>query len=403
MKAPPKNFRADPYNYHQELVLPIESLTNLGLGIARDNGWVVLVPYVLPGETVRLRIYRNHKNYSEADLVKVEETVPERVEPRCALFGECGGCQYQHLSYEGQLKWKQQHVQETFKRLAGLEVEVAPTRPSPKTYGYRSKLTPHFQKGPNGIEKIGFLQQGRRRALVDVDHCPIATEAINELLPKAKQDLRQNWKGKRGGTLLLRHVMEGVVTNPEEVVTEKVGTKTFQFKAGEFFQNNPFLLPEMVAYVAEEATGDGSTNLVDAYCGSGLFSISASEWFDKCIGVEINPEASRWARANASINRLANCEYILGSASEVFAEVPFAGKDCSLVIDPPRKGCDAEFLQQTLAFGANRIIYVSCDPATQARDVKCLLEGGYQVAKLQPFDLFPQTRHVESIATLRHT
>lgn len=401
MNEAPKNFRPEPYAYHQELTLRVEGLTNLGLGVARDDGWVVLTPFVLPDETVRLRIYRNHKNYSEADLIEVLSPAPDRVKPPCPLFGNCGGCQYQHFSYEGQLVWKRRHVEEAFARLAGVEAKVLPVWPSPQRFGYRSKLTPHFQKGPEGIGEVGFLMQGRRRTIVDVESCPIATDAINERLPEARAELRRTWKGKRGGTLLLREVIEGVVSDPEEVVSERVGSRTFQFKAGEFFQNNPFLLPEMVAYVTGEAAADEVRHLVDAYCGSGLFAVSASHLFERCIGVEISGEAANWARANAAINRLDNCEFILGSAEEVFAEVPFAGATSALVIDPPRKGCDAAFLDQTIAFGPRRIVYVSCDPATQARDVEALLKGGYQLDKVQPFDLFPQTRHVESIATLK--
>ncbi|MBG28692.1 MAG: SAM-dependent methyltransferase [Opitutae bacterium] len=400
MAEAPKNFRPDPYPYHQELTLKIEGLTNLGFGVGRDNGWVILIPFTLPEETVRLRIYRNHKNYSEADLIEVLEAAPDRVEPLCPLFGDCGGCQYQHLSYEKQLSWKRQHVQDAFARLAGLETEIQPTWPSPQTYGYRAKLTPHFKKSPEGIDPIGFLRYGRRHSIVGVDQCPIATDDINQRLPTAKEELRKKWKGKRGGTLLLRQVVEGIVTDPDEVVTEKVGSQIFQFKAGEFFQNNPFLLPEMVTYVADEASGGGAEYLVDAYCGSGLFAISASHLFKQCTGIEISAQAAQWARANAAINRLENCEFILGSASEVFSEVPFSGDSSALVIDPPRKGCDRAFLEQALAFGPKRIIYVSCDPATQARDVEILLGGGYRVESIQPFDLFPQTRHVETVATL---
>ena len=400
MSETPKNFNPEPYAYHNELTLLVEGLTNLGLGVARDEGWVVLAPYVLPGETVRLRIYRNHKNYSLADLMEILEPSPERVNPMCPLFGTCGGCQYQHLSYKSQLAWKRQHVADAFSRLAKLNTEIQPVRPSPKPYGYRSKLTPHFQKGPDGIGPIGFLKQGRGRALVDVEHCPIATDAINQRLPEAREELRRSWKGKRGGTLFLREVIEGVVTDPEEIVSERVGSRTYQFKAGEFFQNNPFLLPEIANYVCEEASGVGIRHLVDAYCGSGLFAVSASERFEQCVGVEISASSASWARANAAINRLENCEFIVGSASEVFADVPFSGGTAALVIDPPRKGCDGDFLDQTIAFSPSRIVYVSCDPATQARDIEILLSNGYQIEKVQPFDLFPQTRHVESVATL---
>lgn len=131
MPRPPKKFNPDPFEYHQELEVKIESLTNLGQGVARVNDWVVFVPYSLPGETVRARIYRNAANYSDADLIEVLEPSSDRVEPKCSLFGECGGCQYQNFAYPAQLEWKQQQVSELLQRMAGIEVPVEPVHPSP--------------------------------------------------------------------------------------------------------------------------------------------------------------------------------------------------------------------------------------------------------------------------------
>ena len=400
MMQAPKNFRPEPYEYHEELTLRVEDLTNLGRGIARDGDWVVQVAHVLPGETIKARVYRNHKSYSVADCIEVLESSPERVEPVCPLYSDCGGCQYQHVSYKAQLEWKQRHVKESMNRIGGVDIEVLPVFPSPKPYGYRSKLTPHFQKDKDGeIGAIGFLRQGSRRAILDVPQCPIATEGINAALTEARQNLRSTWKRKKGGTLLLRDTQEGVTTDSQAIVSETVNDLVFQFKAGEFFQNNSFLLPEMVSHVVSEAEGEGLECLVDAYCGGGLFALSAAKRFARVMGVEISRDGFDWARANAVVNRIENCEFLLGNASEIFAEVNISGESCSLVVDPPRKGCGDDFLRQALAFGPARIIYVSCDPSTQARDSQYLIEGGYAIVKAQPFDLFPQTRHVENVLT----
>ena len=146
MQASPKGFLDQPYPYHHELVLEIENVTNLGYGIARDDGWVIQVAFTLPGERVRARIFRNHNNYSEADCLEVLSPSPDRVEPKCELFGICGGCQYQTVRYETQLSWKRKQVEESFARIGGIEVPVEPVEPSPKTFGYRSKLTPHYER-----------------------------------------------------------------------------------------------------------------------------------------------------------------------------------------------------------------------------------------------------------------
>jgi 23S rRNA (uracil1939-C5)-methyltransferase/tRNA (uracil-5-)-methyltransferase len=403
MNNTPKGFTPHPYPYHHLLDLEIESITNLGLGIGRDNGWVVQVPYVLPGERIKARIYRNHKNYSSADCISIVKASSNRVEPSCDLFGECGGCQYQHMEYAAQLEWKQKQVEDSFARIGGIEFTVNQPIPSPQKYGYRSKLTPHFEKPhPAHSFKVGFLKQGTRRVLVDIDQCPIATPAINQAMLPAKQRLQDRLHGlKKGGTLLFRDTNQSISTDPNEFVQERVGNLTFQFRAGEFFQNNPFILTDLVNYVIQQSQPQESSFLIDAYCGSGLFGISAASYFKKVIGIEISREGFLGAQANAELNRITNTEFILGDASSIFDTIDSTFRPCTLLVDPPRKGCDQNFLSQALAFSPNYIVYISCDPATQARDAKILMDGGYSILDIQPFDLFPQTRHIESVMTLQ--
>lgn len=400
----PKNFVAEPFNYHQEIELCIESLSNLGMGIGRVDGWVVMVPFVIPGERVRARIFRNFQNYSDADLVEVLEASPDRVEPQCPLFTRCGGCQYQHISYARQLREKTGQVEDLLKKLGGIEHPVELAHGSPETYHYRSKITPHYNRPErDGSQPIGFLQYGRRNQIIDVELCPIATKAINEALPEARAEARRaggKKRRQRGGTLLMRDVLEGVVNDPQEIVSERVGSLTFQFKAGEFFQNNPFILPEMVAHVAREASAEGARYLVDAYCGVGLFALSTAKSFESVAGVEISEPAVRWAQANCKISGIHNVRFVIGKAEAIFNGLKFPADETAVVIDPPRKGCDASFREQLMAFRPQRLVYVSCDPATQARDLKEFIEGGYQITRVQPFDLFPHTRHIENVVSL---
>lgn len=400
----PKNFIAKPFEYHQELELKIESLTNLGMGVGRVDGWVVMVPFVIPGERVKVRIFRNFDNYSDADLVEVLEVSPDRIDAQCPLYQTCGGCQYQHMTYERQLAEKTKHVEELMVKLGGIEHPVEMAHGSPRVYGYRSKITPHYNRPDReGSQPIGFLRHGRRNQIVDVQHCPIATDAINEALPEAREEAKRaggKKRRQRGGTLLMRDVLEGVVSDPQEIVSERVGEVTFQFKAGEFFQNNPFILPEMVEHVASEASLEGANYLVDAYCGVGLFALSTAKNFESVAGVEISEPAVRWAQANAKISGVKNARFVIGKAEAIFNGLKFPGDETAVVIDPPRKGCDASFRDQLMAFRPQRIVYVSCDPATQARDLKEFVAGGYTITRIAPFDLFPHTRHIENVVSL---
>lgn len=404
VRRPPRKFHPHPFSWHQEIELEITALTNMAQGLGRIDGWVVMVPFALPGEMIRARVFRNDKNFSEADLVSVLRSSPQRVVPRCPLFGTCGGCQYQHLSYQAQLEWKRRQVEELLRHMVRVEFAVAPVVPSPREYAYRSKITPHFDVTREGaVEEIGFLRAGRRRELVDVPRCEIATDAINAVLERERAAIRsRTWK--RGATLLLRDVSTSdvsyVVTDAAAAALTTVGGLTFEFLAGDFFQNNPFILESFVNCAVQQAKQGGARYLVDAYCGSGLFSLFGAREFEMVTGVEISGSAVERARCNAQRNSLTNCTFTAGSAEAIFENITFPAGETAVLIDPPRRGTDELFLQQLVAYGPRTIVYVSCNPATQMRDLRSLLDAGYQLIAVQPFDLFPQTKHLECVVTL---
>lgn len=476
-----RKFNDHPFAYHQVIELEITTLTNLGIGLGRlalaadtgsapsattaagdptpaENraGWVVMVPFTLPGERVRARVFRNHRNYSEADLVEVLTPAPERVAPRCPLFGRCGGCQYQHLTYAAQLEWKRRQVAELLQHMAGVVFPVSPVISSPREYGYRSKITPHFAaprvlpaRDADSAElasapldepatplageadgetasvaasavrpslfPIGFLRQGTRFDIVDVPHCPIATDAINVRLGAVREAVHARAaQYTRGATLLLREASGVVTTDYDAVITETIRFDSatqprggesapalrLHFLARDFFQNNPFILPAFTRYVREQAAASGARFLVDAYCGSGLFALTAASAFERVAGVEISESSVRFAKENAAANGITNATFLAADAAAIFAGLDFPASETAVIIDPPRKGSDEAFLTQLFAFGPRAVVYVSCDPATQMRDLRHFLTAGYEVTAAQPFDLFPQTRHLECVLTL---
>ena len=412
-----KKFNEKPFAYHQEIELSITTLTNLGLGLGRvalgepgmEPGWVVMVAFALPGERIRARIFRNHGNYSEADLVEVLSASPHRITPPCPLFGRCGGCQYQNLDYGQQLEWKRRQVAELVEHMAGLTLAVLPVVGSPRPFGYRSKITPHFNAPREGGElAIGFLRQGNRFDVVDVPRCEIATEPINARLAQARAEIRRRADEggfERGATLLFREAGGVVATGYGDRVTEEVSlgpgeTLRLSFLARDFFQNNPFLLPAFAAYVRDQARAGGARFLVDAYCGSGLFALASARVFERVVGVEVSESSVAFARENAAANGIPNATFVAADASAIFSSLEFPRNETAVVIDPPRRGCDEAFLRQLLGFGPRAVVYVSCDPATQVRDLRGFLAAGYAATAVQPFDLFPQTRHLECVITL---
>ena len=303
---------------------------------------------------------------------------------------------------------------ELLEHLAGISFPVEPVIGSPREFGYRSKITPHFNiragAGPQA-PPIGFLRQGTRFDIVDVPRCEIATDAINAKLTEARATVHARCAAgefTRGATLLFREAGGAVATDFDAVITEEIalpepsGAKTLRlrFLARDFFQNNPFILPAFIDHVRTQAAASGARFLVDAYCGSGLFALSSAGSFAQVAGVEISDSSVAFARENAAANGVGNASFLAGQAEAIFAGLSFPPSETVVVIDPPRKGCDESFLRQLFSFSPRAAVYVSCDPATQMRDLRHFLAAGYRLARVQPFDLFPQTRHLECVITL---
>jgi 23S rRNA (uracil1939-C5)-methyltransferase/tRNA (uracil-5-)-methyltransferase len=307
------------------------------------------------------------------------------------------------VDISAQRAWKQAQVVDLLKRIGGVEsVDVNPVVGTADAYGYRSKITPHYNPpyGKNKELKVGFQQRGTR-IVIDIDRCLIATPRINEKYKETRATLATAVMPKgKGATLLFRDCEEGVETDPRKVVSQRVGDVMFRFKAGEFFQNNAFILPLLVEHVLAQAKGDGCIHLIDTYCGSGLFAITAATQFDSVYGVEVSDLAVRAAIANAELNKLKNVQFMTGVAEQIFSTVRHLNADQTvIIIDPPRKGCDDVFLNQLFQFRPKKLVYISCDPSTQARDTKAILAAGYTIKDCTPFDLFPQTRHIENVLT----
>lgn len=262
---------------------------------------------------------------------------PDRTQPRCPIFGTCGGCQYQHLNYPVQLQWKSRQVGELMKHMAGLEFPVNECLSSEQIWNYRSKITPHFDKPRDGkIGEIGFRGSIRGRRIVDVPHCEIAMTAINKALPGIRQVTHENAHTfRRGSTLLIRAAENGIITDFNATAEERVGELKFRFLAGDFFQNNPFILQSFTGYVADRASETGELHLVDAYCGSGLFALSLAHRFKTIRGVEVSETSCDWARSNTEANGIANTTFLTASAEAIFASVDFPPEQTAVVIDPP--------------------------------------------------------------------
>ena len=425
---------------------------------------VVIVPFGIPGDEATIKIFKTHPLYAEADLLSVQSPSKLRDESliKCRYFGKCSGCQFQDISYDEQLKIKRQTIINAFKHFAPKLTElkklppVLETQRSPLQYNYRTKLTPHFdistKKTGADLEhrpNFGFGAKGRPTwrqsdfgptgSILDIEECDIGTQVVNIGLRNERKRLEHTYKTyEKGATILLREdtkvkdgnfelgeasrdendeissatiqgeeqtLVKTCVTESRQVVQEIINEFKFEFSAGEFFQNNNSILPLVTLYVKSNLLHTTPNYLVDAYCGSGLFSITCSKNVSKVIGVEVSADSVKFARHNAQLNKIENAQFIVGKAEEIFKDIDTPADQTSVILDPPRKGCDDVFLNQLSAYNPAKIVYISCNVHSQARDVEWFLnntENGsmYQVESIKGFDFFPQTHHVESVAVL---
>ncbi len=379
----------------------IDSLAAGGDGVGRDEGGrVVFVPLTAPGDRVRVRIVEGRKRFARAELVEVLEASDDRVDPPCKAFGRCGGCAWQHLAYPAQVSAKGAIVADALRRIGRFDVAPSvPTTASPEAYGYRVR-TRLVQQGT----RLGYRMQ-RSHSICVVDTCPVLDPRLQAVLgvdrdpsSPASSASGQEWEAAVGSAGKVRAQRTDV---PGAAVDQRVGEDLLRISHGVFAQANGLLVEPLVQAVHGHAAPRGRTQVscVELYSGAGLFTMGLSRRFDQVWAVESHPGAVVDLRFNLERAGRSNVRVEEGSVESVLPRLGVSGPDL-LVLDPPRAGVSPEALQSILALAPHRIVYVSCDPATLARDLARLRDDGYRLVHVEAFDLFPQTPHVESLATL---
>jgi tRNA/tmRNA/rRNA uracil-C5-methylase (TrmA/RlmC/RlmD family) len=376
--------KAPVFDVGDKTIVTIHDIAFGGEGVARLNDFVIFVPFVALEEEVEVEITEVKKRFARAKLLRVLKPSPHRVEPLCPYFGDCGGCQYQHVSYPKQIEIKHKQIVDLFQRVGRFSRDViAPVLPCPEPYGYRNRvmIRSQWDKFKQGLN-IGFIRADNR-LVIDIEACKIAEPAINQQI---------------------RHVRAHPPPKGGIKVTLRIPPEGWEVPAHSFFQNNFFLLPKLVETVRDCVGQSGVKFLVDAYCGVGFFSLELADLVEWFVGVELDAPAIKAARKNAAHRNRRNGEFIIGATEEFLPNIlaRFRPEETVILLDPPRTGCPAPSLELLRQARARQIIYVSCHPATLARDLNVLCSGGvFELTRVIPLDMFPQTQHVECVADLR--
>jgi 23S rRNA (uracil1939-C5)-methyltransferase len=439
----------DKLAVNQAYKIIITSWAAGGEGVGRLNNLVCFVPFSLPGEQLRVKIEKISKNYIRAQTAEILKASPERVPPPCPIYYRCGGCQLQHIEYQAQLKFKQQIVLETLQHLGGLaEPKVKPILGAPSPWHYRSKVQVVLAYKPQPI--LG-LYQFHTHKVVPMTDCAIQEPLNNEILQALQGALIKVYGARR---LPLRYVLVRTSAseqaaqltlisktkfnyqpllkalanlplnsvwlnlNPtsgntvlgknwdklagQAYLYEQLGNYRYRISPAAFFQVHPAQALQMIEIVLQAAALQGQEIVLDAYCGVGLFSLPLAAQAKRLIGIEALKPALKDAQANAAANNLSNTKFYAAPVEVALPEITAKNKFDLAVLDPPRKGCDRQVLEALTANKIARIIYVSCNVATLARDIKYLIGQEYKLKWVQPVDLFPQTAHIETITLLEH-
>lgn len=446
-------------NQHDRLTVQVEDMTHDGSGVAKVEGYPLFIPGALVGEEVEIEVGKTLKNYGFARLLNIKKRSEDRVEPPCHVFWECGGCQLQHLSYEGQLKQKRKTVRDVIDRIAKLpDVPVHPVKGMEDPWRYRNKSQIPFSEQKGKI--VSGFYKSRTHHIVDTDVCIIQSEEADELMSTLKHHMFElglsayDEKTHKG---MLRHlivrkgratgeVMVVLVTTKKKfpqkdavidmikkvvpevtsimqninnektnvifgnetinlygksVIIDEIGDTKFEISARSFYQVNPVQTEVLYRQALDYAQLTGNEAVIDAYCGIGTISLFLAQNAKEVYGVEIVPQAIEDAKRNAELNGITNAHFEAGAAEDVIPRWYAEGKRFDvLVVDPPRKGCDENLLQTILKYKPKRVVYVSCNPGTLARDLRILEDGGYRTKEIQPVDMFPQSSHVECVVLM---
>lgn len=424
--------------------------THDGHGVVKVNGFPLFVKGMLEGEEGDLVVTMAKKTFGYGRLMKRSVTSPQRVTPPCPIAKQCGGCQLQHMSYSEQLRFKKQKVQDVIQRIAHLDVEVQDVLGMQEYTHYRNK-----GQIPVGMDKgktvTGFYRINSN-SIIDTDTCLIQSERINEVLQEMRRLLQTYNNAKVFRHLLIKHAfssdevmvvwivhsfqiphekemvrelsealpfVKSIIVNlnqrtdnvilgdkekllyGERVIVDSIHDLKFSISSKSFYQVNPKQTEVLYGKALEFAQLTGKETVLDLYCGVGTISMFLAQQARHVTGIEIVPQAIQDARKNAALNGIANIEFVCSDASSYAKKLCEQGMHPDvIVVDPPRKGCDAEAIESMVMMQPKRIVYVSCDPGTLARDLKLLKEKGYHTEIVQPVEMFPFTHHVETVVLL---
>jgi 23S rRNA (uracil1939-C5)-methyltransferase len=449
----------DQWRQGELVEVTITDLSDSGDGVGRFGQRVVFVPDTVTGDRASVRLVRVKPQYAHGKLYELIEPSPHRIRPSCIVADKCGGCQWQHVDYAYQLEAKQNQVIQALERIGGFATPpVDPTLTVGESLGYRNKSTYPLSRSQTEQIQAGYYQKGTHH-LVNLNQCPIQDERLNPLLAEVKQDLK-GWKiynesthqgqlrhlalriGRRTGDMLLTLVSKdrtlpgldaqaqkwldryphlvGVLVNVnrdrtntifgpethciagEPFLEEQFLGLTFQIRSDTFFQVYTEQAEALMQVVLEELKLKDDDIFVDAYCGIGTMTLPIAQRVQQAIGLEIQPEAIEQAQQNAALNGIHNVSFQIGAVEKLLPAIDV--QPTVVLLDPPRKGCDSQVIESLRQWHPQRIVYVSCNPATLARDLKLLgADGAYELTRVQPADFFPQTAHVECAAFLEAT
>lgn len=442
----------------QLVEVTVSDLSDSGDGVGRFQGRVVFVPDTVPGDRALVRLVRVKPQYAHGKLHELREASAHRIRPSCIVADKCGGCQWQHIAYEYQLEAKRNQVIQAMERIGGIhQPPVAPVLTGADSLGYRNKATYPLRRSSTGLVQAGYYQKGSHQ-LINLNQCPVQDSRLNPLLSEVKQDIqRRGWGiydeklhrgklrhlslriGRRTGEMLLTLVatdwnLAGIDAQAQEWLTrypqlvgvslnrnpdrtnaifggetrciagqpylrEEFAGLEFQLRPDTFFQVYTEAAEALLQAIVEQLNLQGNEVLLDAYCGIGTFTLPLAQRVRQAIGLEVQPEAVEQARINAQLNGITNVTFQAGAVETLLPQLDI--KPDIVLLDPPRQGCDRAVLDSLLQFQPSHIVYISCKPATLARDLKILREtGSYQLTHVQPADFFPQTSHVECAAFL---
>jgi len=344
------------------ITLTIDTLAFGGDGVGRYEAMVVFVPGGLPSEKLEVRVTDRKKNFLRAEILRILEPSPHRLPPPCPYYDQCGGCQYQHLNYATELIWKERQVLEQLSRVARLpESIILPIIPSPEPYGYRNRISVHADEG-----RVGFHQAGTRN-IVDIERCLLASEEVNQQLTALRRSKPQ---------------------------TGHYSLRAANIPISAFFQSNHYLIDRLQRLIVEAAQ-ECSGIMVEGYAGGGFFTGALASQFSKVIAIEEDTRALR----DATQLQLTQVEWVNGRVEDYFEAAlhKLSSPPDLILVDPPRTGLGRTISEAIAQSQARRIVYVSCDPSTMARDAG-FLKIGYRLASLQPIDMFPRTAQIETVS-----